>query len=86
MLLLGGAGMVPAAIIADFPWLAPAISEEEIESILRRMADGSAFGVDIEGRTDRLRAVGNGVCPLQAAAAFTVLAGGMTEAGRAMNG
>ena len=62
------------AIIADFPWLAPAISEEEIESILRRMADGSAFGVDIEGRTDRLRAVGNGVCPLQAAAAFTVLA------------
>ena len=59
-------------IIAAAPWLAPAISEEEAESTLRGMADGLARMVADE-RTDALRAIGNGVVPLQVAAAITGL-------------
>lgn len=62
------------AILTDHPWLAPAISEEEAESILRRIFNGSTDEFDIEDRTDRLRAIGNMVCPLQSAFAITVLA------------
>ena len=63
-----------AYILAEFPWLAPAISEEEAESAVRGMASRLAGRVDIEDRTDKLRALGNMVCPLQAAVALTVLA------------
>lgn len=59
-------------ILARFPWLAPAIGEEEAESLVRRLADGMASGLD--GRADRLRAGGNGVVALQAAVALMVLA------------
>ena len=60
------------AILAEYPWLAPAISEEEAQSTLRGMADGMARMVADE-RTDALRAIGNGAVPLQVAAAITEL-------------
>ena len=60
------------AILVEYPWLAPAISEEEAQSTLRGMADGVARMVADE-RTDALRAIGNGVVPLQVAAAITGL-------------
>lgn len=46
-----------------------------IESSLRRVADGLAPGVD--RRSDRLARTGNGVVPLQAAVAFSLLAGSL---------
>lgn len=55
-------------LIRIAPWLAPAI-----ESGLRCVAHGTPLVVD-EGRTDQLRMLGNGVVPLHAAVAFTVLA------------
>lgn len=55
------------AILADSPWLAPAI-----ESGLRRVVDGLPRLVDAS-RADRLRCLGNAVVPLQAAAAFAEL-------------
>jgi DNA (cytosine-5)-methyltransferase 1 len=56
-----------AAIVADAPHLAPAI-----EPGFRVLADGPTWLVD-EYRVDQLRASGNGVVALQAAAAFRVL-------------
>lgn len=53
-----------ADILADRPDLAPAT-----ESEFRGLADGAA------ARVDRLRAAGNGVVPVQGAAAFVALAG-----------
>lgn len=50
------------------PYLAPAI-----EPGFRCVADGTSLVVD-QSRTDQLRSLGNGVVPLQAAAAFTILA------------
>ena len=55
------------AIVADAPHLAPAI-----EPGFRGVVDGLAYVVD-EHRADRLRAIGNGVVPLQAAIAFHAL-------------
>jgi DNA (cytosine-5)-methyltransferase 1 len=54
-------------VFADRPDLAPALSAAH-QRQLRGMADG------ISHRLDRLRAVGNGVVPLQAAYAFVALA------------
>lgn len=54
-------------ILTTHPYLAPAI-----EPGLRVLADGMALVVD-KGRTDQLRAAGNGVVPIQAAAAFVEL-------------
>jgi DNA (cytosine-5)-methyltransferase 1 len=56
------------AILERFPELSPAI-----EPGFRFMANGMAVMVD-ERRTDALRMLGNGVVPLQAAAALVVLA------------
>lgn len=50
------------------PWLWPSV-----EPGIRVLADGLAVVVD-QSRTDQLRACGNGVVPLQAAAAFMLLA------------
>ena len=56
-----------SAIVANRPDLAPAV-----EPGVRMLADGMAYLVD-ESRTHQLRQVGNGVVPLQAAAALVQL-------------
>lgn len=63
-----------ATVLRETPWLAPAISEEEAQSLLRREPDGLSPELDFGNRTDRLRALGNAVCPLQGAFAFITLA------------
>ena len=60
-------------ILAEYPWLAPAISTEEVESTLRKLDARLADLVDLH-RTDSLRAAGNGVTSLCAAVAFRILA------------
>ena len=57
-----------SGIIADYPYLAPAT-----EPGVRVLADGLAYLVD-ESRGNQLRAIGNGVVALCAAAAFVQLA------------
>lgn len=57
-----------ADILAAHPYLAPAL-----ESAFRSVVDGVAFDMG-DSRSARLRCVGNGVVPLQAAAAVVVLA------------
>lgn len=54
-------------IIEQFPWLSPATKPG-----VRLLADGMALLVD-ESRSHQLREVGNGVVPLQAAAAIVTL-------------
>ena len=54
-------------IIEQFPWLSPAT-----EPGVRLLADGMALLVD-ESRSHQIREVGNGVVPLQAAAAIVTL-------------
>lgn len=67
------------SVIATLPELAPATASATApatapaESCIRGMADGVAPALDSGGRADRLRAIGNGVVPLCAAVAFTVL-------------
>ena len=46
---------------------------EEAKPAICRVADGKPVGLD-KHRTERLRALGNGVVPIQAAVAFTLLA------------
>lgn len=60
-------------VLVSRSWLRPALALPEVESDLRRMADGMA-ALLADGRTDALRAVGNGVVPLTAALAFVQLA------------
>ena len=62
------------SILAERPWLAPAISEAEAQSFLCGISDGLAVRLDAT-RADALRCAGNGVIPLQAALAFAILAG-----------
>jgi len=50
-----------AYVIDRWPWLAPSLSQEEAESLLRRMADG--FPNPLDARTRRLKALGNAVVP-----------------------
>ncbi len=69
-----GAAELWRSILGEHPELAPAISEEEVESILCGISSGAAAQLDFEDRTDRLRSLGNLACPIQAACAFTVLA------------
>mgnify|MGYP000933023571 FL=1 len=66
-------------ILARWPWLAPAI-DKTAESVLHGMADGLASGMDFSHRAARLKCCGNGVVPLQAAAAAVVLVRRMMEA------
>ncbi len=61
-------------IIEERPDLAPAV-EKEAQPELCRMADGSADWLELANtyRSERLQALGNGVVPLTAALAFSVL-------------
>jgi site-specific DNA-cytosine methylase len=61
-------------ILAEHPWLAPATAVDATESFFRGVFDGVATGLDDCPRTERLRVLGNGVHPLAAATAFTILA------------
>lgn len=65
-------------ILASYPWLAPAI-DKTTESVFHGMADGMARGLDFSNRAARLKCCGNGVVPLQAAAAAVVLVRRMME-------
>ena len=60
-------------VLVRSPALRPALSQAEIKYYLRGMAPGASAELDFEDRTDRLRATGNLVCPLQGAAAFIEL-------------
>lgn len=62
-----------ADVLVQFPWLRPALAQAEIEPYFRNLADGLAAMVADE-RTGALRALGNGVVPLQAALGFIILA------------
>ncbi len=68
-------------ILARWPWLAPAI-DKTAESVLHGMADGLASGMDFSNRAARLKCCGNGVVPLQAAAAVVVLVRRMSHKSR----
>lgn len=57
-----------ADLLVRYPWLRPAVAQAEAQSDLRGIADGLADLVG-EFRTDALRAIGNGVVPLQVAVA-----------------
>lgn len=67
-----------ADVLVRYPWLRPSISQAEIESDLRNVADGLAALV-VNERTGALRTLGNGVVPLQAAVAFVALARRLKE-------
>jgi hypothetical protein len=69
----GPADPLWAYILAEFPELAPAVSEEEAERLIRDLAPGMAATL-AGSRTDQLRACGNGVVAIQGAAAFIELA------------
>tara|TARA_R110002167_G_scaffold199160_2_gene402348 strand:+ start:208 stop:504 length:297 start_codon:yes stop_codon:yes gene_type:complete len=49
--------------------------KEETKSLFRRMVDGEANGMELANafRTERLQALGNGVCPATGAIALRVL-------------
>ena len=57
---------------ADWSAIAPELWPATTQPAIRRVADGTTSRVDLS-RADRLRMLGNGVVPLQAAAALTYL-------------
>ena len=62
-------------LLVSHPWLRPALSQAETECLVRRAPHGLAAQLVVgTERTDRLRAVGNGIAPLALAVAFRVLA------------
>lgn len=60
-------------LLVRSPWLRPALAQTEAKSIVRGVVDGGANQLHFDNRTDRLRALGNMVCPMQGAAAFVEL-------------
>lgn len=61
------------SLLVRYPWLRPAISQAEAEHLVRGAADGADTELDFEDRADRLRSVGNLVCPMQGAVMLTEL-------------
>ncbi len=61
-----------AEIIRDYPWLAPALSEEEAKSGLRLLVNGDAAPLDTD-RTEQLRCTGNSVVAICGATALAIL-------------
>ena len=59
------------SILREHPRLSPALEKSSFEPDVRGMVNGMALGLH---RADRLRILGNGVVPIQAAYALTVLA------------
>lgn len=68
-------------------WRGVLTHSPDLEPVVRRMADGVAARLDLAGphaaRVERLRMLGNGVVPLQAAYAFRTLATRLAAAGSA---
>ena len=61
-------------VLVRAPWLRPALASEEAEHLLRRVADGLAAQLEFRRyRVDRIRCVGNGICPASMAVAFCLL-------------
>lgn len=61
-------------VLVRAPWLRPSIASAEAEHLLFGMADGLAHQLEFRrNRVDRIRAVGNGVCPIAMAVAFCLL-------------
>ena len=69
-----GATDIWQELLVQYPWLRPARSSAEALADVRGTLDGDALGLDLEDRTDRLRALGNMVQASQAAFALVVLA------------
>ncbi|RWO90907.1 MAG: DNA cytosine methyltransferase [Mesorhizobium sp.] len=70
---LGAGTLFPPGPSDSENWQAALERTPELEPALRRVADGLASRLDV-GRVDRLRMLGNGVVPLQAAYAVRTLA------------
>ena len=68
----GPSNPIWADIIGQYPELSPALEKSAFESDVRGMANGMASRLH---RVDRLRILGNGVVPLQAAYALRTLIG-----------
>ena len=68
-----GVGLFPPGPNDHDAWRECLTASPQLEPAFRRMADGLASRLDI-GRIDRLRMLGNGVVPLQAAHAIRTLA------------
>lgn len=60
-------------LLVRYPWMRPAISQAEAEYLVCGVAPGSTDELDFEDRADRLRSVGNLVCPMQGAAMLAEL-------------
>lgn len=69
----GGYGIFAPGPDADWSAIDPRFWPATTQSIIRRVVDGSSRRMDVS-RADRLRALGNGVVPMQAAVALKYLA------------
>lgn len=78
----GGSTLFPPGPNDLDGWRSALAAAPELEPAFRRVADGLASRLDI-GRVDRLRMLGNGVVPLQAAYALRTLATRLASRGSA---